>query len=854
MLVLRPSSFIRFIYSVLYVMVTHRIIEPTTEITSQIIDEWRYSICAFPLPPHLTPVGGSPFQTVSDDVLLKAPPHLISHIQRTASQGGLQVVSPRQTPFSHMMVRRSGTKRFLGDHDVGSIAEPNLEWPTLDDANMERLLPDDPLPKLKEFEVIRGKTKTDTLIKGDVELSDPVLTCLIKGRAVIDILRRPDVAGGPDAMAELLSTAWSVPVEAILELEAYSIGIEGSLQRHAMRSDAVYPVLYAPTQYRSVISVGVSDMDKEILPYNTAMDWRRARVFCESVFYNACTLEGLPIKEMAGTVRPGEPGSQANKPGTMTFAPAPGTAWTYDPSTFSIFPGMLEARGPIIEIPPEVRAALQRYVERVRPVSYLMAQGKAVDARQATAHDLPQLSGETLAHNYSKVVRTITTGPSRGKTAAATVRNAIYEALDSAPLATQLRLARYIEIAGEECKTHLSLEVVPDGVIDDLAARFVEIGGLIRHKIVAEAVRRGHTAEEWWSDILSQTPRRYMAYSEGTIGWAKVGMYLCFREPTDKWRKLRSATKWKALRSAQENAVGAVSLPPIKGSKERVLAAADATVKNMSTVFAGYYSGVSDVAHAVSKEAAARHRPRTADILLEGAYLWALRSRALRACNVHALAHEEATPSMNHFRIKTEPIDILVKPAPYRPYACWRKHMETSQLFPMSVKRHFKTCEGPVISEHFKTLGHTMIPIRDSKVTQYLVTPSKLGYDLERAWAMLVEDVRNSVNKFALEAEEVGKPKTTVKAQAVAGPSNIPIDMFTTPEPTGDGSDYYTVMALLGWDIAEGLEDMVDRLPEYVQEDITSRSYSTPDELVSLVMQAELEYKTSTRVSSDTVK
>ncbi|KAG6607566.1 hypothetical protein SDJN03_00908, partial [Cucurbita argyrosperma subsp. sororia] len=148
--------------------------------------------------------------------------------------------------------------------------------PTLDNADMSFLLHDQPLAPIEDEITMRPKTKTSG---GHTEEGDVV------GRAE----------------------------------EMTTLGIEGALQRHAMKVDKVYTTLYAPTHIKSVVSMGVSDLDKSVLLPDMALDWRRMRVFREAVFYLTCMVEGHPKKKMAGiTVSGQRSGSRKNM---MAFTP-----------------------------------------------------------------------------------------------------------------------------------------------------------------------------------------------------------------------------------------------------------------------------------------------------------------------------------------------------------------------------------------------------------------------------------------------------------------------------------------------------------------------------------------------------
>ena len=808
------------------------VLETSSMLTQDVIDRWTSHLKPLPLPDHITPLSGCPLAAMDDDSLMIAPPHLIAHVQRTAAQGGMQVISPRQTPFTSLMTRSIGGDRQLGDHVVGSTADETAEWPTLDDMDFSHLLPDEPLPSISADHGLREKTRTEGITKAGHLLSDPILSCLIKGRAVIDVLRREDVAGDADAMTELLSSAWGITPAELNDMDAFTVGIQGPLVRHAIKADEVFPMTHAPIHVKRVVSTGVSEVTRELLPDDSAMDWRRMRVFCEAVFLLAVGIEGLPIKRMRVSPPPGDPAAPSNRPGVMVFQPAPATAWCCTPDTFSIYPSGGKRRLRSAGIPREVLEALARYTSVVRPVSYAMAVGHRAVARRAVIEDVLAPPGETISEGYRLVARCIMVGSARGRTAAATVRNHIFLAIQNAPLAVRLRLARYLRIASDECRKHLGLEMVPDSMVDKLASRFLKVGELVRMEVVGEAARRGATANEWWSDITAQAAERYTYLTEGTMGWAKIAMWLLFRSPTDKWRKLASAVHYGALRDAERSAVGAIALPAEKGSKERLLAAARAGVRNISKAYAGYYIGVADVGLAMSDVADEMMRSRTADLLREASYLWHLRARCLRGTNVNPIAKLKDTPSSNHRRVSAMPIDLLLVPSPYRAFEAYKKHVGMSTVLPHAVKKHFQEFEGSRVSEAFTRLNRPMGVIAESTLTSFLLRPHMLGHEMEMAWRELTDDVKEIARVYGARPpdETVATPVERESAVRSMDPALILSTVALTQK------DYFAILADMGEDEVDWVENTLSELPEELADQLMEAAYPDANSLRKVLL------------------
>lgn len=815
-------------------------------LTENVLTRWAGTIRPLPMPEHITPRGGVPLRETPMEALLNVAPQLIAHVQRTASQGGLQVVSPRQTPFCKTMIRHVGGDRRLGDHVVGSTANPDEVWPTIDDDDMSFLLPDEPLPSLGEETPMEPKTETVPLTKANKLLVDPVLSCLVKGRAVVDILRRDDINGDADGVLQLLAEAWGVPTEMLAELEAYTLGIEGSLQRHAIKVDEVYPMMYAPIHVRRCISMGCTDITNELLPSDTALDWKRMRVFCESVFALAMSIEGHVLSRVRCFPHPGDAAARTNRPGVLAFLPAPASAWTYAPSTFSICPVRIDANRPVRSLPKDVLESLTKYVNTVRPISHALEVGHRYSTRRATAITIIPANSETISECYRLMVSSIFVGGARGKNASRAIRNLIYETLESLPDGVRLRIARYMSIAGEMCKIFLDVDTVPDSVINKLAMRFTVLGEKIRSAVVAEAARRGSTATEWWRDVLAQSPASYQHFVEGSHGWARIALWLAFKGPTEKWEALIKAVSISALTKAAAGNVHGMPLPARKGSMERLIAAARHATKEITRTFASYYSGVADVGLAISDEAEAMNKKRTADILREGAYLWTLRARCFRGTNVDVIAHGEKNKSPNHFRIKSRPVDLVLVPAPYRAFEAYLAHVDNSILIPREVKLILQDKKGPVVSRYFEEIHRPIIVCKDSTITKYLMSPKQLARDIEDSWSLLVSDLTRiaAVYEAELEPPEEHVSKKARPAEFMPVIRSIPVVKRF---------DFYSTLGQLMPDQVDWVESVIDELSEDLQEEMYSSNFTGPNDLMAKVEALEREHMVVAPMAADTV-
>jgi hypothetical protein len=351
---------------------------------------------------------------------------------------------------------------------------------------------------------------------------------------------------------------------------------------------------------------------------------------------------------------------------------------------------------------------------------------------------------------------------------------------------------------------------------------------LVRHSIVAEAHRRGHTAEEWWADICSQVPGRFQAFSEGSKGWSLMAFWLLFREPTDRWERLGKALHYSAVKDAEQGTAMRVSLPPRLGSPERIEAVARATGGVVSEVYAGYYQGVADVAMAVSDELLERGRGRSSDILREAAYLWVLRSRAMKGGNVHIISKSESLPSDLHTRVVIPggEVDVHFAPAPYRAVHAYVAHVRDSKLVGGSFKSHVRHFRKPALSAMFSDYKDVILPCKESKCTKYLIRPWELGEDMERAWRELREDVKKGVMTHALPAVAPATPPRIEFA-----PIGPPVARLVVPT-----HDYFDMLASLGPDEVDWAEEVYDSLTEEKQDELLEMRFDNVREFRKLLL------------------
>ena len=353
---------------------------------------------------------------------------------------------------------------------------------------------------------------------------------------------------------------------------------------------------------------------------------------------------------------------------------------------------------------------------------------------------------------------------------------------------------------------------------------------------------------------MAQAPRRFEMFTEGTKGWAVVGMWMLFKEPTEKWRSLAHALKFSALRRNEIGSVGGVSLPAEKGSDKRLLMAARAGAKAVMNAYFGYYMGVYDIGVALGDEAEELGRPRSAMLLREAAYLWAVRARAFRGTNINLMAKDDKSDNVNHMRIPGPRCDLNIVPVPYRGFAGYQAHVKDSKILPKEYKRHIaKKLKGPV-SNVFREWGREVYMVKETLLTRYLRSAARLADDMENAWRELSGDIKAVVAIYGKEEDRTlpppGEPDRKSKIRRTDWSGGIDFSQYEVKKR----NDFNAMVGSMDPDNFEWLEDTLKKLGPDREEYYRSREYEDLDELLTLVCEEEDNLGTVSVPNTETIR
>jgi len=801
-----------------------------------------------PLPPEISLEGTNILALIDDEILLGMSPSLIAHVQRTEASNGLQVISPRAVTLGGIAARTAHDKRTSDMFLVGSAASRNLDWPTVDDDPVTSAFWLEPIDSYPSDPAIRPRTVSSGLVPGSRLLSDPIAKAFVTGRALVDLQRRPDVAGSADALSAALASCWGMDSDVYEDLAEASLAPTGPLLRYAIRSDDVYPTLNAPIQARKCISVGANTAGRHLYGEDAAIDWRRMRVLAESVFYQSSRLEGYTLAQMSLPTPPGNPRAPPDRAGILQMRPLPGSVWSFESRSFRLDLDPDQAIVQAVKMPARIREAVEKYHEEVRPIVSASDDGARLSFSTSLAHGVSSETGESLVAGYKTLVSKHAAFSARGKTSAAAVRGFIYECLSSSHQLAGIRalwLARYMHTTTEALNLTHMLDV---RTTRHVASRMSDITSDLRVKLGVEAGRRGADLSEWWSSFASQLPREIAEMSEGSASWAIGFAHLILHPPTPPWMKLVRAMAYSSHSVMARSQLGDVRLPATIGSAERSFQAGVAVCKRLGASYGAFYAAMADITQILAaRMRRAGNRMGACKMVIAG-LAWEIRAKAASTVSLHASdGTSELAGSWT-----TRHGKYHITTSPYPAYQRWHKELNAASFVKKDVKLSFPHHLKGAVSRVFDGITSPLflVPVGGaSRAFRYVTNPCALHSDIEKTLKMMSDDTQAAMAYYDSEADEApsaadigsGTPEEIV-------PLTLDLERFKPGFNT-----YWDIVAKMEPLVASDLVDTVLRMDDAVAEEIEGGTYESEEELRRLVWGHEDEAASASAAARDAV-
>jgi hypothetical protein len=781
-----------------------------------------------PLPPDMVLDGTNLLATLDDETLLTMSSTLIAHVQRTEASGGLQVISPRAVTLGGVAARTCEPRRTTDMFLVGSAGNRIVTWPTSDNYTLENYFWREPIDSYPNDPSTRPRTVTAGILSTTRLIDDPITKAFLIGRALVDLQRRPDVAGSADALSAVLAKCWDISPDDYDDMGEASLAPVGDLLRYAIRSDASYPMVNAPVQARKCISVGANTAGRLLYGEHAAIDWRRMRVLAESVFYQSSRLEGHTLLEMVAASPPGNPRAPPVRPGILQMRPLPGSVWSFDSHTFRLSVSQDVDTVPAVRVPDRVRASVARYHDSARPVAIAAAAGVEVSHARTMAINFKSDTAEAIVTGYRKLLQVNSAFSARGRTSSAAVRGFVYSCLAENTTLSAIRslwLARYMHATTEALNYTSMLDVT---TTRHVASRMSDLTTDMRARLGVEAGKRGSDLETWWKNLAALLPSKIAAMREGSATWALGAAHMMLHPPTDKWGKLVRAMGYASHESLARGHLKDVRLPARLGSPERTLAAAEAVARQLGTSYGAYYRAMYDVSCVLAARLKRAGNMHGAERIRLAGMMWDI--RAAVASTVSVRIPDGSSTQAGVIIGKHSSYHFTV--APYDAYQRWRSALSKSAVVHRDIKSTYPHHANAVISRTFADKSKPVFKVSvgaTSRMFRYVCSPSRLASDIERTLELMLRDVTQVILYYDGEAD-LTQEDWPMEAGQVIVP--LALDMGRFKPPAGS---YWDIIATMDQMTAADIVDAVTRMDDSQAADIEGREYDGPDELAFTV-------------------
>jgi hypothetical protein len=802
---------------------------------------------SLPVPADLAPDGPMDWDVLTDDQLMAIPPHVIMHMNRTAAQGGTQIVSPRQIPSTNIVRRTHQNSSSTFVHLAGSSASRGAAWPVPagfaapDISDLE----DEPLVKSGIPLASRAPTPVDQVVHIPDRVASPIQRAWIKARAAVDLQARSEVNGDADALARAYERLFGAAEGSLLQDPGLVISASSTFRAMCIITDNSMARQLAPIQARRVVSVAVGPSSVAAFGPNRGFDWNCARVVAEAKFTLAVLNEGHSLIDVSvgGITQVGELLQNPSlRPGcVIAYHPTPGVAWSCAPETFSVYPDLSKSI-PRRRIADQVAEELVRGAEFASPLASAAAHKASVDWTRTRMDKFEPAASDVFAGAISWIAEVALSSGTMGRTAATQLRAEVFQAISQSDIVTAAKMTRAVStvrgvtsVAGRWLK-------VTGGVVRGLASRLVSMDAHLNAHMNNAAVTRGADPVSWFNRLAKQLPVELRDTSPGTKGWAIIAVHLMLNPPDEKWDGLTGAAVLRTKRKfkATEGIESVDVLLPRADHHSVIRARVDAMLARVSVAYAASYDGAALGSVYCARMADEAGLPKLARLFRANAAAWTFRMRFARCIyttigpiSAELPANCVMWTSVSENLTNVAPTQVSTRVCPHAPYAWFVQRLKVT-LGASNVRMPDILVEGmvssvvrlaPVIKPDILELG--AITAREGHwkyldATRFACDPDYFADKLESSLDDASRDAREIVRMFDRNMGVI------MAADAVAGPGPLPraaakpafvdedfLDVFARKKATSVKNGYYWLSFL---DPDEG---------DYIQEVLDSAAWSS---------------------------
>ena len=763
-----------------------------------------------PMPLANVPIPQNALDSVSDDALVNAPPHLVATLLRAQANGGLQVLSPRAVPMSAQIHRVDPIARQPDLIVVSTNASASTVWPTVDGRSVDALFPGEPARADGNDASIVVPTASRPVGSafGGMRTADPISKALARAANLIDIQRRPDVGGDADVLAELLDSAWGLQRGTFAGFAGVMLNGDADLLRTAIDPDTRTPDALLPTHIGRVVSVAGGYSVRSDYGDEVAIDWARQRAVAKTRYCRSMRLEGLSFMPDALTWKAGDitaPLHSTLRHKHLVFQPNYGCTFYVGAETFTVrvvidpqgpfaacdgmanrqdLAGALDDPRVAVEMLESLlmstakdalpRAAMRSVAEAVVSATANIATAiseapvRHVEARRLSTAVVQHVPGSALAAAVAEILQVSRGGFARGYCAHRVARGAIMKVLEGLNMKDLARGLMLVKMVRE----HMSLlgaPVLTQALLNALAGRTCgALGSLVAASVTVESERQTSNAGDWWLTALEVMPAHLRPTAMTPMGWAKFVVYCMWAEINAKWTGAMAGVRRAWVKALVQPPVAVGDMPLHQGVEARAVAAIRAQIHANKCSTCAYYDAMMDCykVMAVGLREAQKGAPmedraaleRGLDVAMLGAVTWQFRANALRSVSYQQLPVGEGVTHPAHRRLQTRYTNGQLVVAPYSQYMNMRKLIAASKVdtIPLpertqgNVSQMLRSLPPRLVTNtaDFATDG-ALHALTGSRIMRYVQSLPALGIALEAS----INDLHTDVALAAAQAE-----------------------------------------------------------------------------------------------------
>jgi hypothetical protein len=605
---------------------------------------------AIPLPPELTPTSSFDWTEFTDDEIMALDPTLVAHLNNTAAQGGLQIVSPSlatlgsaAVPVDKTTLPKVGVTAPIGAHKIAVASEANASfvWPVLpDEAPIDMAkLGGGAAFKYGEPKAIRSPSDYEPLRSMKEAESDPYTTALLTAKANVDLQRSEEVSGDYRGLAAAYEELWGMKDGGMDADGPVMTVVPRSLLRYAIGAASGFARSLDPIQVRRTVVSVIGAGTRDVAGRDRAYDWNKIRAVAEAKFAMWVDVEGKSLTDMSlGAVTLlGNPRADCLHPDICVFQPGFNTSWYCGADSFALMVPRVYRRSSA-----KCRAPVSNVLEYAGKTSLIAklteAVGSSLEAVATFSAD--EASADVVMAGVAKIVRSFTSVTSSPKTpdaAAATALHGIVVSAEPADLVGLSELSRFwatdMQIAGFKMRERDIIAV---------AARLGALDAYTSGGMRARATAKFSTEEAWWHSASYGTPDFVKELSCNTQGWATLIAYKFMQSTSTRW----DATRRAVITKAATVTMAMSTLPAAKATGEPRLAfykrLLDAFVPAHNKLWFAKYNATSFALITGARAAKDAGDMNAWAAMMAEAYMWTFRARMAQSTRMEVV--EAAAP------------------------------------------------------------------------------------------------------------------------------------------------------------------------------------------------------------------